>query len=362
MPRLALAALLVALTAAGCGVAGTPKVDAPVTVYVSLPLTGTRAEAGKDAADGARLALEEADGKAGSIEVRARFLDDAKGRAWDPVTVGANAREAVQDSSAAAYIGELDSEPTRASVPITNNAGLVQVSPGAGAVDLTAPAAGYPDSPDRYQPSGSPSFARVVPSDEVVAQAAANWASELNVRSAEAMSNRSPFENLMASVFSNAAAEHGIETRLPSDPNYGRAIGPGMALYAPVGGGQSSNQGLVLGGSSAQGLTLSPLLDPSRLPGKDFPARFEQRFHRPPGSYAAYGYESMELVLEAIRGAGTDASSFRDNVRNAVFGAQRDDTVLGSYSITEDGDTTECMIQRYRLVGPKPMPLGAPCP
>ena len=69
----------------------------------------------------------------------------------------------------------------------------------------------------------------------------------------------------------------------------------------------------------------------------------------------------MGLVLQAIAGAGTDASSFRDNVRNGVFGAHRDGTVLGSYSITDEGDTTECMIQRYRVQGPSLVPLGAPC-
>jgi hypothetical protein len=70
----------------------------------------------------------------------------------------------------------------------------------------------------------------------------------------------------------------------------------------------------------------------------------------------------MELILQAIRGAGTDATSFRDKVRNGVFGTHRDGTVLGSYGITEDGDTTECMIQRYRVEGATRTALGAPCP
>jgi hypothetical protein len=83
----------------------------------------------------------------------------------------------------------------------------------------------------------------------------------------------------------------------------------------------------------------------------------------------------MALALQAIGGAGTDASSFRDNVRTGVFGAHRDDTVLGSYAITSEGDTTECMIQRYRItnaaafggrIGSPPgevvVPLGSPCP
>jgi branched-chain amino acid transport system substrate-binding protein len=266
--------------------------------------------------------------------------------------VGENARMAVQDSSAAGYIGELDSEPTRASVPITNDAGLVQVSPGAGAVDLTSPAAGYPDSPDRYRPSGSPNFARTAPSDEVVADAAADWASELNLREVAVVSDGSPFEDLMAAEFSSAAQERGVQVTRPKTAAISARSGP---VYDP------GTQILDPGDGSPR-LLSSAELDPSSLPGTGFLGQFTQHFQRPPGPYAAYGYEAMELLLAAIRGAGTDASSFRDSVRNGVFGAHRDGTVLGAYAITEDGDTTECMIQRYRVQGATRTPLGAPCP
>ncbi len=358
MARLSLAALLISLAVAGCGIAGSATIEAPVTVYVSLPLTGPRGPQGRDAADGARLALERASGKAGAIEVRARYLDDAQGAAWDPVAVGANARQAVQDSSAAAYIGELDSEPTRASVPITNDAGLIQVSPGAGAVDLTGPAAGYPNSPDRYRPSGSPNFARTAPADDQVVDAAADWASELGVTQAVATSDGSPFQNLAATEFRSAASGHGIQVR-PGKPPREVAVAANtgeQAVYEP------GSQRLGIYGSSPMSLEVSAQLDPSRLPGKAFGREFERRFHRPPGPYAVYGYEAMDLVLHAMQGAGTDSSSFRDNVRNGVFGAHLDGTVLGSYGITSDGDTTECMIQRYRLQGATRLPLGAPCP
>jgi ABC-type branched-subunit amino acid transport system substrate-binding protein len=119
---------------------------------------------------------------------------------------------------------------------------------------------------------------------------------------------------------------------------------------------------LTIYGSATRTLQVSAELDPSQLPDRGFAARFAKRFHRDPGPYAAYGYESMALVLQGIREAGTDASSFRDDVRNAVIGAHRDDTVLGSYSITSEGDTTECMIQRYRVRGSRRVPIGAPCP
>jgi branched-chain amino acid transport system substrate-binding protein len=347
-PRTALAALLlIVLSTAGCGVTGTARIEAPVAVYVSLPLTGPRGPDGRDAADGARLALEQAQGRAGSLQVRAHFLDDAKGKAWDPVAVGANARTAVQDSSAAAYIGELDSEPTRASAPITNQAGIVQVSPGAGAVDLTAPAAGYPDSPDRYRPSGDVSFARTVPADDVVIDAAAAWAAELGATDAAVTSDGSPFQNLAASEFKSAAAEHGVQ------------IVSGSAADSHAAEFNPGTERLSFDGQTYE---LSAELDAKLLPDKQFDTRFAQRFHRNPGPYAAYGYEAMALVLAGVRAAGTDASSFRDHVRGAVIGAHRDDTVLGSYSITSEGDTTECMIQRYRIEGRVTVPLGAPCP
>jgi branched-chain amino acid transport system substrate-binding protein len=359
MFRPALAALLLAVVGvAGCDVTRSAEIEAPVAVYVSLPLTGPRGADGRDAADGARLALEQARDKAGSIQVRAHFLDDAKGKLWDPVGVGTNARTAVQDSTTAAYIGELDSEPTRGSAPITNQAGIAQVSPGAGAVDLTAPAAGYPDSPDRYRPSGSVNFARTVPGDDVVVDAAATWASELGAKAAAVTSDGSPFQDLAASEFRTAAAEHGVPVG-PGKPPRRVAVAPGGAtrlVYEP------GTARLAVFGNTPQTLQVSAELDPSRLPDQRFPAQFQQRFHRPPGPYAAYGYEAMALVLQGIGEAGTDASSFRDDVREAVIGAHRDGTVLGSYSITSEGDTTECMIQRYRLEPSIPVPLGAPCP
>jgi branched-chain amino acid transport system substrate-binding protein len=355
--RTALAALVLVVGATGCNVTGASRIGAPVAVYVSLPLTGPRGADGRDAADGARLALEEAQGRAGSLAVRAHFLDDAKGRSWDPVTVGANARTAVQDHTTAAYIGDLDSEPTRTSAPITNQAGIVQVSPGAGAVDLTGPAAGYPDSPDRYRPAGNVNFARTVPSDEVVVDAAAAWASELGVAAAVATSDGTPFENLAATGFKSAAADHGVAVSA-GKPQGKVAVapeGPERAVYEPA------TSRLTIYGNGTRTLQLSAELDPDFLPDKGFAARFSQRFRRDPGPFAAYGYEAMGLVLQGIRDAGTDASSFRDNVRQAVIGAHRDRTVLGSYSITSEGDTTECMVQRYRLTGAARRPLGAPC-
>ncbi|MGH2955470.1 MAG: ABC transporter substrate-binding protein [Solirubrobacterales bacterium] len=346
--RPALALLIAALAVSGCATSGGGEVEGPVSVYVSLPLTGPRGADGRDAADGARLALEQAEGSADGLEVRAEFLDDAKGRAWDPIAVGANARRAAQDSSAAAYIAELDSEPTRASVPITNDANLVQVSPGAGGMDLTRPASGYPDTPDRYQPSGQPTFARIVPADDVEAEAIAAWATELGARTISAVSDGTAYGDLMVAQFKEAAEEAGI--RVPPE-----AAAVDLAFSA------GEADGLQLTGPGVTYETATTL-DPSRLPDKRFAREFQASFGRAPGPYSAYGYEAMALVLQAIGDADAAADGFRDAVRQGVIGGERRESALGPYSITREGDSTVCAIQRYQVRGDARRPLSAPCP
>jgi hypothetical protein len=49
-------------------------------------------------------------------------------------------------------------------------------------------------------------------------------------------------------------------------------------------------------------------------------------------------------------------------VRDGVIGGERRESVLGAYSITDEGDSTVCMVQRYLLRDGAARPLGAPCP
>jgi len=154
LARCCVAALLVAPAAAviGCGGAEPPG-DASLTVYVSLPDTAE----GRDATAGARDALADAGGEAGGVKVRAVYLD-APG---DAAGVAGDARAAVQDSTSIAYIGELDSTGTLTSLPITNDARLLHVSPTADASKLVAPFEGSDDVPPETQSSGERTFGTV---------------------------------------------------------------------------------------------------------------------------------------------------------------------------------------------------------
>jgi hypothetical protein len=164
---LALAAVLtLAIGVTACGADDSQSQgDAVLTVYVSAPLSGPGRAEGQDVADGARMALADAGGEAGGVEVRAEYLDIA-GRnesRFDPVTAAANARTASEDSTTIAYVGELDSGASRTSTPILNEAGILQVAPGSGAEDLVRAGAVGDDVPLEVQPTGARTFARLVP-------------------------------------------------------------------------------------------------------------------------------------------------------------------------------------------------------
>ena len=77
---------------------------------------------------------------------------------WSPVASGANARTATEDSTSIAYVGELESGATRTSLPITNDAEMLQIAPGSPAADLVGPFEGSDEVPEETQPSGLRTF------------------------------------------------------------------------------------------------------------------------------------------------------------------------------------------------------------
>ena len=127
------------------------------------------AAAARDVLAGERRALADADGRAGGLRIRLVELPtttDDPAHPWDPALVSTNAHRAADDPSAIAYLGELDYGASAVSLPITNDAGLLQVSPGDGLTSLTRRPPGRPRAgPERYYPADERTFVRVGPSD-----------------------------------------------------------------------------------------------------------------------------------------------------------------------------------------------------
>jgi branched-chain amino acid transport system substrate-binding protein len=372
-----------ALAAPGClggadtGGAGGPET---LTVYVSAPLHGARAVEGGAVVDGARLALADTAGRVGDLKVRAVYLDDTQGGDWSLAGSAANARRAAEDSTAIGYIGDLDSGATRASLPITNQAQMVQISPASTAVDLTRlPAVGNAD-PEDYRPSGEQTFARVVPDDDVEAAAAALWAKRSGTKVVDSVNDGSDFGKSLEQAFDQAAGREGLRVKVSRGSVRGKVAGqPALAASKPDAvyfAGSADAATVPLGRIAAQSpkstilgsdaliepaflrsaaryaarlRITSPFLDPALLPqkGQRFVRAYRPAYGRPDPA-AAYGYESMALLLDAIKRAG-DQGDQRGAVIDAVLSTQDRASVLGTYSIDGNGDTTVGAVTGYRI-------------
>ena len=112
-----------------------------LTIFSSLPLQGAHADQAQSIVNAQKLALREAGGRVGDFKINFASADDATAGGdrvgWDPDKTAENARKAVENTRTIAYIGDFDSGATAISLPITNEAGFVQVSPASTAVGLT---------------------------------------------------------------------------------------------------------------------------------------------------------------------------------------------------------------------------------
>jgi hypothetical protein len=77
-------------------------------------------------------------------------------------------------------------------------------------------------------------------------------------------------------------------------------------------------------------------------------ARYRELFGAPAPPAALYGYEAMLGVLGAIREAGKDGND-RQAVIDAYLGMRVGDSVLGAYSIGEDGEFLGGAIGGFRV-------------
>jgi branched-chain amino acid transport system substrate-binding protein len=68
-------------------------------------------------------------------------------------------------------------------------------------------------------------------------------------------------------------------------------------------------------------------------------AGYRSKFGGQPGAYALYGYEAMSVVLDTIRAAGAHGND-RKAIIAALMRTRDRASVLGTYSIEPDGETT----------------------
>jgi branched-chain amino acid transport system substrate-binding protein len=73
-----------------------------------------------------------------------------------------------------------------------------------------------------------------------------------------------------------------------------------------------------------------------------------------PDPYAIYGYEAMSLMLDAIKRASQSGGDItKKAVVDAIFSTKDRNSVLGTYSIDKNGDTSLTDYGLYKIVAGK---------
>jgi branched-chain amino acid transport system substrate-binding protein len=328
----ALAVLIAVLLLAGCGERRVTRVPAPAPtwrVYSSLPHAGES----RDVWLAAVLAFEQHAPR----DVEHVSLDssrpDMAGHDWEVGVVMANARRAAADPRAMAYVGEVASGASEASIPILESAGLAQVAPG-------GPWAGL--KPGHH-------FVRVIPAEPMQAVAVVNWMRALRTRRLVVIGDGEfPGEDLSALVATNAAAA-GIDTsEVTMDPHRLasiRRIAEGVrragadtvyfggiwqnravALWGRV--HRAAPRARLMGGDGlAEPAFTHAILRSSRTrtyltstappPPRAFARAFRERFGHRPHPLAVYGHEAMRRALRAVAGTAGSRRAVVDALRAA---------------------------------------------
>jgi branched-chain amino acid transport system substrate-binding protein len=378
-----------ALLAAGCGggeeaatgtAGGTGGEAKTVKIVSDLPLQGSSAAQTEQMNNATKLYLQEIGNKVGGYTIQFEAFDDstaAKG-AWDEATCAANARKYVEDETIIGVLGTFNSGCAKIEVPIANEASLAYVSPANTAVGLTHVGPGSePGEPEKYYPSGTRNYARVVTPDDVQGQIDASYMKDkLGVTKVFILDDKDAYGKGVADAFEQAAKDVGLEvaghegwdanaqnykalmTQIKSTGADGIFIG-GISCFnggqlvkdkvAVVGDNDTVktvvSDGFVqaslfdeAGADNVEGIYGSaPTLNPDDLPGagKEFNAKVEQQFGKPE-VYTAYAVAALQMMLAALE----NSDGTRQGVVENLLSAQAD-TVVGPIKFDENGDPAD---------------------
>jgi branched-chain amino acid transport system substrate-binding protein len=379
----------------GGGSGGSEISGNTLTIYSSLPLQGGSRDNALAVNRGADIALKERGGKVGNFTIKFVKLDDSTASAgkWEANQVQQNSRKAVSDKSAVGYLGEFNSGASALSIPVTNRASLLQVSPANTAIGLTEADPADPGTPNKYYPTKKRNYARVVPRDTVQAAAQGTIWKENGCKKIYIVNDKEVYGEGLASAAEKAAANQGIQVAGnegydPKAGNYRALAGKiaasgadcffgsiivdnnGVQLFTDIANGAKSIKLFGPDGVAedsfankktgvADPVAKRTLITVATLDPSDYPPQGKQFFDtyvketgdKTPAPYSIYGYESMSLILDSIKGATKDGKVTRQEVIDEAFNTKGRESVLGTYDIDKNGDTTLTDYGLYAIQG-----------
>ncbi|HRJ40775.1 MAG: branched-chain amino acid ABC transporter substrate-binding protein [Caldilineaceae bacterium] len=359
---------------------------ATVKVYTSWPLQGPMLPEGDSMKKAVDLALKhhldahDGHGPAG-LTIEIVNLDDASPTtgSWDGTIEAENAQKCVNDADCMVYFGTYNSGAAKISMPITNRAGIAQITPANTYPGLTH--AWDQGEPEIYRPSGKVNYFRTNAADDVQGWAGASWAKCLGYDTVYLLDDRQLYGKGVVDAFIQQAEKVGIEivgrdgvessdidfrsllTKVKAaNPKlvYGgfvidsggpqviqqmgslglfdlgiKFMGPdglvNPALVEQVGGAEVANENVLL---------TFPGLAPSQLTseaGKKFFDDFQAEYGMEPSPWSTYAYQAMQVILDSIDRAG---KADRTAILDAMAALDGFEGVTGVFGFNENGDPT----------------------
>jgi branched-chain amino acid transport system substrate-binding protein len=367
----------------GSGGCGKKNGQQTIRVVSSLPRTGSAEGQTTTIVNGIKMAIEDVGGEVAGFTIEYRDRDDANVTAgqWVAELETKNAQESAADGDVMAYIGPYNSGAAKISMPILNEAGLLQVSPACTWPGLTKNVkkedGGNPDEPDVYRPSKKITFCRVCTTDAVQGPLSAEFVkNNLKAEAVYVLDDSELYGKGVAGLFKRRAEEIGLKVLGHESINLQqqefeslltkiKGMNPGMVYF---GGTSQTKGGQIAKDMKKVGLGC-PLMvpdgcyekafidaagaanltncyativgaDPSQMTGvgAEFVKKYQAKYGKMPEAFAAYGYEAGRVVLEAIRKVG---KKDRKAILEACLATKDfDKGVVGKWSFDADGDTT----------------------
>lgn len=318
-------AVLALISAAVVPFAAAQGTD-PVRLGVMLPLTGGAALAGTSILEGIRFAADEANAKGG---VKGRqiqlFIEDDEGSTTKGVTA---VRKLIESDKVIGISGTYVSAVALASFKVAKEFHVPMVSAGSTSSNVT----------DANTP-GDPWFFRAFPgSDEQGAQSARDIVKKLNAKKVAVIQDNSIYGTSLGDQMKKMIPQYGGEVVTVESYNgderdfYSvltkvRAKQPdaiyiaglmdagaliikqsrelGMKTTLVGSGSMMSDKLIDLAGPASEGFAVSSMFEPSTPNkfGQIFTQAFRQKMKKEPDVYSALGYDSMHVLIEAVRRA-----------------------------------------------------------
>jgi len=387
-----------------------------LVISSDLPLQGASHDVSASTNNAINLYLEQVNHKAGSYTIQFKTYDDSTAAAgkWDEATCAANAQAHVGNANEVAVMGTYNSGCAKVEVPVLNQASggaMLMVSNANTSPGLTKSWVGQDQGePDKYYPTGTRNYARVVTTDDLQGAADAQFAAQdLKVKRCLVLNDNETYGQGVAKAFENEAKKQGIkvlankawDAKQPSYAAVFQSVKPQNPDCVFLGGIYDNNGGQlvkdkfsVLGDNTkvkllgpdgmvgyaandkvaeSQGMYMSfPGLSTSTLTQQggaaaQFIASYKSKYGKDPEQYAMYGVAAVQVILAAI--AKSDGT--RKGVTDAVFNGSgitiaADQSILGKeFTIDpKSGDTnlqnvTELTMKNHQEVFFKAQPIVA---